>query len=127
MESAPGGARDLKNPGRIYGIAFNPNGTRLATACQDNTIQLWDTKHFEKVAELRGHQAYVHAVTFSADGTRLVSGSGDLTVRIWDTRHLGAVSDLLSGGSPGLQEKIGGQWIRHGDQTSWNEFGRPEN
>jgi WD40 repeat protein len=74
----------LKHVGHVYGIAFNPDGTRLATACKDNTIRLWDARHFEKVAELRGHQGYVHAVAFSADGTRLVSCSGDLTVRIWD-------------------------------------------
>jgi eukaryotic-like serine/threonine-protein kinase len=117
----------LKHPGRIYGIAFNPDGSRLATACQDSTIQLWDTRYFEKVAELRGHQAYVHAVTFSADGTRLVSGSGDHTVRVWDTRHLGAGSSDLSGRSPGSGENIGVRWIRHGDQTSWNDNGRPEN
>ncbi|MGO9583399.1 MAG: protein kinase domain-containing protein [Acidimicrobiales bacterium] len=74
----------LKHVGHVYGIAFNPDGTRLATACKDNTIRLWDARHFEKVAELRGHQGYVHAVAFSADGTRLVSCSGDFTVRIWD-------------------------------------------
>jgi WD40 repeat protein len=74
----------LKHAGNVYGIAFNPDGTRLATACKDNTIRLWDTKYFQKVADLHGHQAYVHAVVFSPDGTRLVSGSGDHTVRIWD-------------------------------------------
>jgi eukaryotic-like serine/threonine-protein kinase len=74
----------LKYVGHVYGIAFNPDGSRLATACEDNTIRLWDMRHFDKVAELRGHQAYVHAVVFSADGTRLVSASGDQTVRIWD-------------------------------------------
>lgn len=74
----------FKHPGQVYGLAFNPDGTRLATACRDNTIRLWDARHFEKVAELRGHQGYVYAVAFSADGTRLVSRSGDFTVRIWD-------------------------------------------
>jgi WD40 repeat protein len=72
--------------GRIaYGLAFSPNGTRLATACQDNTIRLWDMASREEVVELHGHTDYVHAVAFSPDGTKLVSCSGDHTVRIWDS------------------------------------------
>ena len=59
--------------------------TQLAPACQDNTIRLWDVATHDEVAELRGHEDYVHAVAFSPDGTRLVSGSGDHTVRLWDT------------------------------------------
>ena len=81
----------LKHAGPVYGLAFNPDGTRLATACRDNTIRLWGTTDFEEVAELRGHQAYVHAVAFGADGTRLVSGSGDFTVRIWEAPRSAAL------------------------------------
>ena len=90
----------LKHAGPIYGLAFNPDGTRLATACRDNTIRLWDTEYFQKVADLRGHQAYVHAVVFSADGTRLVSGSGDHTVRIWDAPRSAQSLDSILGDPP---------------------------
>ena len=91
--------------GPIYGLVFNPDGTRLATACKDNTIRLWDARHFEKVAELRGHQGYVHAVAFSADGTRLVSCSGDFTVRIWDApKSANTLTTIL--GSPPVREAL---------------------
>jgi WD40 repeat protein len=69
----------------VYGVAFSPDGTRLALGCVDNTIRLIDVATRQEVAELRGHTAYVHAVAWSPDGTRLVSGSGDKTVRIWDS------------------------------------------
>jgi WD40 repeat protein len=79
----------------VYGVAFHPGGTRLAAACADNTIRLWDVGVARQaggkeaadaeVAELRGHDAYVHAVDWSPDGTRLVSASGDGTVRVWDS------------------------------------------
>jgi WD40 repeat protein/serine/threonine protein kinase len=72
-----------------YSIAFRPETdrmpSRLAVGCSDNTIRLWDLRTANEVAELRGHEAYVHAVAFSPDGTRLVSGSGDGTVRVWDS------------------------------------------
>jgi WD40 repeat protein/serine/threonine protein kinase len=69
----------------VYGLAFSPDGTRLAAGCRDNTIRLIDVATRKEVAELRGHTEYVHAVAWSPDGTRLVSGSGDATVRVWDS------------------------------------------
>ena len=79
----------------VYGVAFNPGGTRLAAGCADNTIRLWDVVVARRaggkeapdaeVAELRGHDDYVHAVAWSPDGTRLISASGDDTVRVWDS------------------------------------------
>ncbi len=68
----------------VYGLAFNPDGTRLAAGCGDNTVRLFDVATSQLVAELRGHTDFVHAVAWSPDGTRLVSGSGDFTVRVWD-------------------------------------------
>jgi len=68
----------------VYSVAFNPDSTRLAAGCRDNTVRLFDVASRQQVAELRGHTDYVHAVAWSPDGTRLVSGSGDFTVRVWD-------------------------------------------
>jgi WD40 repeat protein/serine/threonine protein kinase len=85
----------LPHGNAVYGIAFSPNGTRLAAACANNAIRLWDVGLAERaggkeapeaeVAELHGHDAYVHAVDWSPDGTRLISASGDGTVRVWDS------------------------------------------
>jgi eukaryotic-like serine/threonine-protein kinase len=75
----------LNHGTNVYGLAFTPDGTRLACACADNSIHFWDVATHQPVAELRGHTDYVHALAFSPDGTRLVSASGDFTVRVWDT------------------------------------------
>jgi WD40 repeat protein len=75
----------LPHGGTVFCVRFSPDGRRLAAACGDNTIRLWDVPSRSEVAELRGHEDYVHAVAFSPDGTRLVSASGDFTVRVWDT------------------------------------------
>jgi WD40 repeat protein len=78
--------RCAEHHGIVYAVAFNPEGSRLATGCSDNIVHLWDTETFDEMIELRGHSSYVHAVAFSPDGTMLASGSGDFTVRIWDSR-----------------------------------------
>src|SRR5262249_48430767 len=67
----------------VYGVAFSPDGTRLAAGCRDNTVRLIDVASRQQVAELHGHTDYVHAVAWSPDGTRLGSRSGDFTVRVW--------------------------------------------
>src|SRR5207248_4047304 len=69
----------------VYGVAFSPDGTRLAAGCRDNNVRLIDVASRQQVAELRGHADYVHAVAWSPDGTRLVSCSGDFAVRVWDS------------------------------------------
>lgn len=77
--------RVLRHGGNVYKAAFSPDGSRLATGCADNTIRLWSLTTYQEVAELRGHESYVHSLAWSPDGTRLASASGDHTVRIWDT------------------------------------------
>jgi len=85
----------LPHGSTVYGVAFSPDGRRLAAGCADNSIRLWDVTSARgaggkelleaEVAELRGHEDYVHAVAWSPDGTRLISASGDRTVRVWDS------------------------------------------
>jgi WD40 repeat protein len=69
---------------QAWGIAFNPDGTRLATAGVDGMARVWDTASGQELLTLSGHTGQVWGVTFSPDGTRLATASADGTAKVWD-------------------------------------------
>ncbi|MBW8878094.1 MAG: hypothetical protein JF614_24285 [Acidobacteria bacterium] len=68
----------------VYGVAFSPDGKRLASASADDTVILWDVDSRKPLATLKGHKDEVYSVAFSPDGKRLASASLDKTVILWD-------------------------------------------
>jgi hypothetical protein len=65
----------------VVGVAFSPDGTRLATT-SSNTARVWDLADGAEQHTLP-HQGMVVGVAFSPDGTRLATTSGDIA-RVWD-------------------------------------------
>ena len=64
-------------------IAFDPSGSRVATASSDATIRLWDPRSGELQLVLPRAPAQVSGVSFSPDGSQLASYSVDGVVRVW--------------------------------------------
>ena len=63
------------------GIAFSPDGSRLAVATSIG-IWLYDVETFDEIALLTGHTEEATAVAFSPDGTKLASVAGGYWPRI---------------------------------------------
>ncbi|MFI5457674.1 MAG: protein kinase [Isosphaerales bacterium] len=64
-------------------VAWSPDGTTLATAC-DRTIHLWDAATGNRRATLEGHTNGGVRSGFHPAGTLLASNGWDSRLRLWD-------------------------------------------
>ena len=80
----------LSRGGKLAGVAFNSDGSRIATAGEDRTARIWDAATGRELLTLEFPHA-VTSVAFSPDGTELTTGDANGIVRV----HALRVEDLV--------------------------------
>src|SRR6266446_475625 len=95
--------------GGVTSAAFNPSGTRVVTASDDETARVWNAATGAAIAVLHGHVGEVASAVFHPSGKRVVTVTTYGQVRVWDLttgaghdlyhvralKVMGAVSDPL--------------------------------
>jgi WD40 repeat protein len=69
---------------QVNSAAFSPDGRRIVSGSDDETVRLWELQTGKELKRLTGHGNEVWSVAYAPDGRRVLSGSDDRTVRLWD-------------------------------------------
>jgi WD40 repeat protein len=97
----------------VGAVVFSPDSQLLASASEDNTVKLWDSRTGASRGTLEGHSGWVNAVVFSPDGQLVASASWDNTVRLWDVQTKEAIQIFSAEGSiNGLSFSSDGSYLK---------------
>ena len=76
-------------------VAWSTDDSRLAVGSFDQTIWIFDTKTWQNIGALRGHQATITSVTWLDTGMQLMSsGNWDQRLILWDTQNYTLIASL---------------------------------
>jgi WD40 repeat protein len=74
----------MRHEGKVWAVAFSPDGTRIVTGSVDGTARLWDAASGKAIGTPMQHRGRVRAVAFSPDGRKIATACGDNTARLWE-------------------------------------------
>lgn len=97
-------------PDHVIGLAWSPDGKRLAAAAVSGPVVVFDAATGKPLHELAGHGFGTTAVAWQPGGNVLATAGQDGKVRLWDTTT-GTEAAALDGGAA---------WVEH---LAWNAAG----
>jgi WD40 repeat protein len=73
----------IEHPAIVSAVAFSPDGLRLASACDDGSVRVWNPADLKaRPALLRGHDDRVWSIALSRG--KLATASDDMSVRVYE-------------------------------------------
>ncbi|MCI0640909.1 MAG: WD40 repeat domain-containing protein [Gemmataceae bacterium] len=86
--ASPAPTQNYPHPNHVDAVAFQPNGTLLATGCHDGKIRIYDLVKKALAKEINAHPTQnatmIYTVVFTPDGKQLLSAGYDQSLKLWD-------------------------------------------
>jgi serine/threonine protein kinase/WD40 repeat protein len=87
-----GGARGIGHTRKVMAVNWSPDGSKVVSGAQDNTVRVWSIPPMNQSTTLsgisllvyQGHIDWVLAVAWSPDGSKIASAGRDKTVQVWN-------------------------------------------
>jgi WD40 repeat protein len=80
--------RNFPHPNFVDAVAFNKDGTQLASGGHDGKLRIFDLVKGAQVREINAHpkpnENVIYSVAYSPDGKKIVSASLDNSLKLWD-------------------------------------------
>ena len=73
--------------GSVRSVSWHPTQPLFASASNDKTVKIYDTRDWKVVKTLSEHSGDVYSVSWHPTQPLIASGSGDQTVRIYYVTH----------------------------------------
>ena len=70
--------------GQVWGMAYSPDGTQLATSGSDGKVRIWNTTSYQTLLTLQAQAADLTSSVFSPNGKLLAAASSDGSAKVWD-------------------------------------------
>ncbi len=71
--------------GRVFAVAFAPDGRRVFSAGRDGSLRVWDVASGRLVSVVQAHPGGVSSLAVSTDGLQLLTGGFEGIARLWNT------------------------------------------
>jgi len=110
----------------VYGVAFSPDGTQLASVGADKVLRLWNVADGAQQATSEEQGGPVYGVAYNPEGGQLATCSGDKTLRTWNPADAKQIRSTAEGIGDGLYSVTyspdGANLLTAGLDKAWHVF-----